>query len=45
MNNVVFRFKLEFDGVGESFSKISSFDFSKEVGGRVGSDDAKDEDG
>jgi len=45
MSNVVFRFKLEFDGVGESFSKIGSFDLGKEVGGGVGSDDAKDEDG
>jgi len=45
MSNVVFRFKLEFDGVGESFSEISGFDLSKEVGGGVGSDDAEDEDG
>jgi len=45
MSDVVFRFKLEFDGVGESFSKISSFDLSKEVGGRVSSHDAKYEDG
>jgi len=45
MSNVVFRFKLEFDGVGESFSKIGSFDLSKEIGGRVGGDNAKYEDG
>ena len=45
MGDVVFRFKLEFDGVGESFSKISSFDFSKEVGSRVSGDNAKYEDG
>lgn len=44
MGDVVFRFKLEFDGVGESFTKFRGFDFSKEVGSGVGSDDAKYED-
>ena len=45
MGDVVFRFKLEFDGVGESFTEISGFDLSKEVGSGVSSDDAKYEDG
>jgi len=33
LGNVVFRFKLEFNGVGESFSKISSFDLSEKISG------------
>ena len=45
MGNIVFRFELKFNSVGESFSKISSFDFSEEIGGRPGGDDAKYEDG
>jgi hypothetical protein len=44
MGDVVLRFKLEFDGGGESFAKFRGFDFSEEVGGGVGSDDAKYED-
>jgi len=44
VGNVVFRFKLEFNSVGEGLSEIGSFDLSEEVGGGVGSDDEKYED-
>jgi len=45
MGDLVLGLKLEFDGVGESFTKIGGSDLSEEVGGRVSSHDAEYEDG
>jgi hypothetical protein len=45
VGNIVFRFELKFNSVGEGFSKISGFDLGEEIGGGPGDGEAKYEDG